>query len=267
MLETLLDRQTGDELPLGAGLTQRHGGPLRFPTRRPYVFANFVSTLDGVVSYDLPGIEGAIEVSRGHDSDRFVLALLRAVADAVIVGAGTLRKESTHVWTPEHVFPDAKADFAALRASLGLRPRPLTVIVTASGDIDLSLPVFSSDVLVATTAEAARGMSPPPGVRVVAVAARAPLLPRDVIALAAREAGGRVLTEGGPSLLGSFLEHGVVDELFLTVAPHLAGRTDNVRRLALVEGVAFAPDTAPRGRLVSVKSADDYLFTRFALRP
>lgn len=268
MLATLLDRQRGDELPLGAGLTQRYGGPLRFPARRPYVFANFVSTLDGVVSYDMPGIEGAAEVSRGHDADRFVLALLRAVADAVVVGAGTLRKEATHIWTPEHVYPDAKADFAALRASLGLRPRPLTVIVTASGDLDLSLPVFRSEVLVATTAEAARAMSPPPGVRVVAVAARAPLPPRDVVALAAREAaGGRVLTEGGPSLLGSFLEHGVVDELFLTIAPHLAGRSDNVRRLALVEGVAFTPATAPHGRMISVKSADDYLFTRFALTP
>ncbi|HZP96971.1 MAG TPA: dihydrofolate reductase family protein [Candidatus Limnocylindria bacterium] len=266
MLATLLERAAGDALPLSAPLLERYGGPLRFPARAPYVFANFVSTLDGIVSYDVPGLEAAAQVSGGHASDRFVLALLRAVSDAVVVGAGTLRKEPTSVWTPRHVFPDAAAEFAALRGALGLRPQPLTVVVSASGDLDLSLPAFRSGVpvVVATTVGSARRLPAPAGVRVIALAERAPLPTSAIVALAAREGGPRVLTEGGPRLLGQFLEDGALDELFLTIAPRLAGRGEDARRLGLVEGVAFTPDRAPRGRLVSVKSADDYLFTRFA---
>ncbi len=269
MLATLVDRGGGEALPLGPALAARYDGPLRFPARTPYVFANFVSTLDGVVSYNEPGLDKAAQVSEGHAADRFVLALLRAVADAVVVGAGTLRKEPASVWTPQHVFPDAAGDFAALRAALGLRPDPLTIIVSASGRIDLSLPAFHGDrpVLIATTAEGARRVGSSTSVRAVPLADDAPLPPKEIVALAAREAGPRVLTEGGPSLLGRFLEAGAVDELFLTIAPRLAGRSAASRRLGLVEDVAFTPATAPQGRMISVKSADDYLFTRFALTP
>ena len=245
MLATLLDRSVGDPLPLPAPLAQRYGGALRVPAR--FVYANFVSTLDGVVSFDVPGSESAAVVSEGHAGDRFVLALLRAFADAVVVGAGTLRKEPTSVWTPEHVFPEAGDAFAELRRAMRLPPRPLTVIVSASGDVDRTLPAFTS------------------GVPNIVVTGRR--TPDEVVDLARRESSGeRILTEGGPTLLGRFLESAAVDELFLTVAPRLAGRSEDLRRVALVEGTAFAPADAPRGRLLSVKAADDYLFTRFALR-
>lgn len=245
MLETLLDRSQGDALPLPAVLAQRYGGALRMPARA--VVANFVSTLDGVVSYDVPGSETAAVVSEGHAGDRFVLALLRAIANAVVVGAGTLRKEPTSVWTPEHVFPEAGDAFAELRHAMRLPPRPLTIVVSASGNVDRSLPAFTTDVPT-----------------VVVTGTRAP---DDLVTLARRESGGgRILTEGGPNLLGQFLDAGTVDELFLTVAPRLAGRSDARRRVALVEGTAFEPERSPRGRLVSLKAADDYLFTRYALR-
>ena len=245
MLSTLLDRSEGEELPLPLALAERYGGPLRMPARSPHVFANFVTTLDGVVSYDEPGAEQAKHVSAGHPADRFVLALLRAVADAVIVGAGTLRKEPRTVWTPASVAPDLAPAFAELRERMGLRPQATTVLVSASGKIDRSLPVFKGDAPVVVTEGGA---------------------PAEIVALAEREGGGgRILTEGGPTLLGRFLEAGAVDELFLTIAPRLAGRSDERRRMALVEGVDFRPDTSPQGRLVSVKAADDYLFTRFAM--
>src|SRR6266852_6478421 len=114
MLETLLDRATDPALPLPAGLASRYGGPLRFPARAPHVFANFVSTIDGIVSYAVPGQDRARDVSAGYAGDRFILGLLRGVADAVIVGAGTLRKEPDSIWTAEAAFPDARADFAEL---------------------------------------------------------------------------------------------------------------------------------------------------------
>lgn len=267
MLATLLDRGAGDAVPLPPELAERYGGALRIPNRSPYVFANFVSTIDGVVSYDVPGADKAAQISEGHAADRFVLALLRAVADAVVVGAGTLRKEPATLWTPEFVMPDGAAEFAVLRRSLGLRPHPLTVIVSASGRIDASLPVFRSGtpVIVATTTDGARQIARSAGVRAAAVADSAPLPTGAIVELAVREAGPRVLTEGGPTLLGRFLEDGAVDELFLTIAPRLAGRSEALRRLALVEGVAFSPKDTPRGRLVSLKASGDYLFTRYAL--
>ena len=94
MLSTLLERDTGVALPMSRALVDRYGGELRFPQQRDrYVFANFVSSVDGVVSYDEAGAERAKHVSDGFAADRFMLGLLRAVAHAVVVGAGTARKE------------------------------------------------------------------------------------------------------------------------------------------------------------------------------
>jgi len=268
MLATLLDRGEGVALPLPPELEERYGGPLRFPDRSPFLFANFVSTLDGVVSYDVPGIEGAQQVSASHAADRFVLALLRAVADAVIVGAGTLRKEPKSVWTATSVMPDLAPAFGELRRRLGRPLHPTTVIVTSTGDVDRSLPAFRGEapVILATTRRGAAYAESLPNASVRLVADAAPFTSRAILDLVLRETGGtRILTEGGPTVLGGFLREGLIDELFLTVAPRLAGRSSEHRRLALVEAAAFEPKTSPRGRLLSLKSADDYLFTRYAI--
>jgi riboflavin biosynthesis pyrimidine reductase len=266
VLETLLDRTAGDALPLPAGLEARYGGPLRLPERA--VFANFVSTIDGIVSFDVAGHDRAKDVSGGYAGDRFVLALLRAAADAVVVGAGTLRKEPDSVWTAESVFPEEAGAFPALRAALGRPTRPLTVIVTASGEIDLGLPAFNDGgpVVVATTPKGAEHLrGGPRHVTVRALGNGDALRASELVRLAAEmSGGGRILTEGGPNLFARFLEERALDDLFLTVAPRIAGRSRDARRTALVEGAAFLPANAPRARLASLKAADDYLFTRFA---
>jgi riboflavin biosynthesis pyrimidine reductase len=267
-LATLLDAGAGTALPLPAVLEERYGGALRMPDRTPHVFANFVSTLDGVVSYNEPGREAAGQVSGGHPADRFVLALLRAVADAVIVGAGTLRKEPKSVWTAASVQPDLASAFAELRTRMRLRPHPTTILVSASGELDADAPVFHGDapVVIATTTAGAERVAKIPNATVRVVADRAPLPSRALVALALRESGGgRILTEGGPTLLGRFLEDAAVDELFLTIAPRLAGRSGEHRRIALVEGVAFRPEASPHGALLSLKVSEGYLFTRFAI--
>ena len=81
------DRSTG-------GIEDSLRGDLRFPAHhdQPYVVGNFVSTLDGVVSFEIPGKSGGGEISGFNEADRFIMGLLRASADAVIVGAGTLRE-------------------------------------------------------------------------------------------------------------------------------------------------------------------------------
>jgi 5-amino-6-(5-phosphoribosylamino)uracil reductase len=131
-------------------------------------------------------------------------------------------------------------------------------------------------VLITTQAGAARLGALPPRTRVHVIAGAArPAEAADggrpsaraVLDAVVAESGARmVLSEGGPALLGGWLREGLVDELFLTVAPRLAGRSAEERRLALVEGAAFTPDDAPRARLLSAKRADDYLFLRYALR-
>ena len=266
MLETLFDQSAGQVVPLPKSLEALYGGPFRLPER--VVFANFVSTIDGIVSFNVPGQDQAKQVSRGYAGDRFMLALLRGVADAVIVGAGTLRKERGSIWTAEAVYPQNAVDFASVRAALGRPSRPLTIIVTASGDVDLAAPVFTDGgpVIIATTsAGAARLGERPPHVQVRVLAEAAPIRSADLVRLAVGESGGaRILTEGGPSLFGAFLADHAVDELFLTIAPQIAGRSRDARRTGLVEAAAFLPDDAPRATLSSVKRSDDYLFTRFA---
>ena len=93
LVQTLTDRdQDHFGSPLPAGLRELYDGDLRFresPAERPFVIANFVSTLDGVVSYEIKGQAGGSTVSGSDTADGFIMGLLRASADAIIVGART----------------------------------------------------------------------------------------------------------------------------------------------------------------------------------
>jgi hypothetical protein len=105
-ITTLLDRNGGlDRTVLPEELRILYGGDLRFLAYddRPYVIGNFVSTLDGVVSFEIPGKSGGGDISGFNEADRFIMGLLRASADAVVVGARTLREVAPeHLWLAEH---------------------------------------------------------------------------------------------------------------------------------------------------------------------
>src|SRR5215469_9846426 len=94
------------------GLQARYDGNLSFPPapeERPYFIANFVSTLDGVVSFNLPGQSEGAQISDSNEEDRFNMGLMRASADAVVVGSGTLQAAGPQgSWLPESVYPAAK---------------------------------------------------------------------------------------------------------------------------------------------------------------
>lgn len=268
-LETLYQRAGGKALPLSAALREAYGGELAFPEAdRPHVFANFVSTIDGIVSFGVPGAAGARHISRGHTGDRFVMGLLRASADLVISGSGTLRVEKKVTWAPRQIFSDAADLYGELRRARGLPERGRVAILTASGDVDLTAPVFSSPEVepwVVTSHAGARRIGPAHGVRVLEVGEHAPTM-RDAIHALARETGARlILSEAGPGLFGRMLEEGVVAELFLTLAPQLAGRSPERPGVGLVDPTAFAPDRVPSGELVSVKRSGDHLLLRYAL--
>jgi riboflavin biosynthesis pyrimidine reductase len=270
--ETLFDSASGGEIPLPPALAALYG-PLRLPTPagRPYALGNFVTTLDGVVALDDPATGGGA-ISGYNRNDRALMGLLRAVSDAVVVAAGTLRADARHLWTPAGIYPDLADAYAALRAALGKPPQPLDVFVTASGDLDLTLPVFASGrvpVLIVTSADGAARLvaqQPPEWVRVTAAApGREPVTVRGVLdAVIAAGARERILIEGGPRFMGEVFAAALLDELFLTLAPQVAGRDAAHPRPALVEGQLFAPAAPLWPTLTSLKRAHSHIFTRYA---
>ncbi len=272
-LDLLFDASTGDGLPLPPQLAALYGA-LRFPlpADRPYVAANFVTSLDGVVALDDRGRSGGGDISGNDARDRAVMGLLRAVADAVVVGAGTLRAVPKHRWTATHVYPPLAAAYSALREALGISEPPLNVIVSASGDLDLALPLFSTGEvpsLIATTAAGAirlREQTLPPSLRVAALEASIDgSIAASAIITAIRETrhSRLILVEGGPRVMGDFFREHQLDELFLTVAPQIAGRDGTAHRLALVEGASFAPAAPIWGDLVSARRGSSLLFLRY----
>jgi riboflavin biosynthesis pyrimidine reductase len=106
----------------------------------PCVYANFVSSIDGVVA--LPSVGASPSVISGKsEADKFVMGLLRACDDVVLVGAGTLRVEPNR-WTPEFVYPQAGADYTRLPAALGPAPEPRLAVLTSRGDLDPETPAL-----------------------------------------------------------------------------------------------------------------------------
>jgi riboflavin biosynthesis pyrimidine reductase len=270
-LDTLFELEHGSDLPLPPELRRLYGH-LAFPLHpdRPYVIGNFVTTLDGVVSLGEPGNAGGGEISGFNPHDRMVMGLLRAIADVVIVGAGTLRASPEHRWTAQYISPSLSEPFQVLRNSPGKTKSPLNVIVTANGTVDLALPVFQSGevaVLIVTTPFGARRIYEqglPPSVQVSAVQSNGSISARDILeAVSQINSSDMVLVEGGPLLMGNFFAEHVLDELFLTLAPQVAGRDGSVERPGLVSGKRFAPDHPLWGTLIGVKRGGSHLFLRY----
>lgn len=271
-LQELFDATAGVEIPLPGELANRYGR-LRMPRHRgrPHVVANFVASLDGVVSLAVPGKAGGGEISGFNPHDRMVMGLLRAIADAVVVGAGTLRAaKPEHVWTAGYIYPPLAGAYAELRAGLGKAATPLNVIVTARGEIDVDRHLLRSGeapVLIVTTTQGARrleelGLSPAVAVAVGAEAG--PLSMRAVLDAIGDVAGSElVLVEAGPHAMSDFVAERLLDELFLTIAPQVAGR-DGGDRPGLVAGKQFAPENPVWGALVGLKRGGDHLFLRYA---
>lgn len=269
-LEALYERAGGVPVPLPDAAREAYGGVLTFPeSAGPHVFANFVSTLDGLVSYGIPGLASSTVISGRNAADRFVVGMLRAVADVVVSGSGTLRAEPKIDWTPRQVFPAGAEVFREIRRARGLPERIRVAILTSSGDVDLGHPVFRSEAvapLIVTSRGGAERLSGRAGRVEVRVVGERELTTRDAIAAIAAASGARlVLSEAGPRLFGRMLEEGVVNELFLTLAPTLAGRAPDRPGVGLVDPLAFTPDHAPRARLISAKRSDDLLFLRYAM--
>jgi riboflavin biosynthesis pyrimidine reductase len=272
-LNTLVETKRGNLLPLPGRLARLYGR-LRMPLTRsqPHVFSNFVTTLDGVVSFNTKGHGSGGDISGFSAQDWMVMGLLRAVADVVIIGSGTLGADPRHVWTAEAIFPELAPEYRRLRRALGKGEAPLNAIVSGSGAIDLRLPVFASGKvasLVVTTAAGAKRLCKqhlPDSVEIRSVRQGADAIPAGAILEEVNRVnpGNLILVEGGPRLLGDFYADRLVDEQFLTLSPQIAGRDATDRRLSLVMGRAFAPPAAPWGDLVDLRRGGSHLFLRYS---
>lgn len=220
------------------------------PGDRPYVMVNMVSTADGRATLD--GRAGPI----GNQSDRRLFHRLRTCTDAVMAGAGTVRAEHYRRLVRD---PALRAE----RESRSLRPDPLAVIV--SGRLDLSVadvPLLeepAQEVVILTASEAEVE-----GAAATVHYLRAEGGTLDLEAML-QELRGRhgvrsILCEGGPTLNGALLAQGLVDELFLSLAPKLAS---GPAPLTIVEGVAL-PDPGDMELLWLLESGG-HLFLRYRL--
>jgi riboflavin biosynthesis pyrimidine reductase len=276
-LESLYDLELGEnsrDILLPPELAALYGR-LQFPAYagRPLIIGNFVTTLDGIAALNEADNAGGGVISGFNQQDRMVMGLLRAVADTVIVGAGTLRSVPHHRWTAQYIYPALAEAYQELRTSLGKSEPPLNVIVTARGDLNFALPVFKSGevpVLIVTSnlgEERIRQQRLPSPVQVTSVQSQSAggLSARAILeAVSGVHQSDIILVEGGPQLMGDFFEERCLDELFLTLAPQIAGQDETTQRPGFVTGKRFAPEHPIWGTLIGVKRGESHLFLRYA---
>ena len=230
-----------DELAAGLRLGERA------PRHRPYLVLNMVSSLDGRATIDWRTKGLSTEL------DRQLFHHLRTQADAVMVGAGTVRAERYGRMTKSD-------ELREKRKREGLAPDPLAVVVSGRLDLPADLPLLNEPeqrVLIATASDASL-----PGlgeqVEYARVGDDLPLL----MAQLREDRGIRsVLCEGGPTLNSYLLAAGLVDELFLSLNPKLTG---GAAALTIVAGRELVEPAELE--LVSVAEGAGDLFTRWRVQ-
>jgi 2,5-diamino-6-(ribosylamino)-4(3H)-pyrimidinone 5'-phosphate reductase len=216
---------------------------------RPYVIINTVSSVDGRTAV------GGKAAGIGSVTDRQTMRTLRSKADAVMIGAGTLRAE---------------------KLTLGLDetgvPQPLAIIVTETGDVPLEEHLIvesGQEVLILLSDEAPervveRLLTLALVMRVPADSTGAVDLEKALLVLEAERGVESLVVEGGPGLNHALISLNLVDELFLTVAPELlGGRADQT--LTLLRGPMLPARDRPTLDLVSIHLSGDELFLRYSL--
>lgn len=224
-------------------------------TARPYVLLNMISTLDGRASIE--GRSGAI----GGAADKQLFHGLRTAADAVMAGAGTIRTERYR-----RLVRDERG--RRIRRERGLAEEPLACVVSERLHLPADIPLLSEAgarvVVITASPETVSNL----GTRVDYIRAErdGTLDLRGALAELRERFGVRVLLcEGGPRLNSQLLAAGLVDELFLSVSPMLAGEDPAGEALRIVAGASLDP---PVGlELVAAFEHSSHLFLRYRVAP
>ncbi len=219
---------------------------------RPWLRANFATSIDGAVA-DSSGVSAGVS----SPDDKRVFALLRALCDAVLVGAGTARTEG---YGPVKV----RESMTDLRQEAGLTLPPRLVVVTASGRLDPRSPMFTEAPADARTIVVTSSQAPEDNVTALETVADILIAGEDGVDLhdALNQLAGlglhRLLCEGGPTLFGDLLHEGLVDDLCLTTSPLVVGRGSPPN-----PGLTGHADPHATARLASLIEAGDSLLARW----
>jgi riboflavin biosynthesis pyrimidine reductase len=264
-------------------------GPLGFPPPppgRPWIYTNFVQSLDGIVSLKGKHATGADLSQSGED--RWLMDLLRAHADAVLIGVNTLIEEAAQSERRRGpVFRIMDPQLRELRQKLG-RKREMNIIVTGAARLDLDdYAVFDGEdvdpVIITTRAGAARlaERKSHPKVKILVLGEKEIVPLQQAAVLLRRELGIEyLLCEGGPTLYGYLQRDGLVDEKFLTISPVEVGQiippeqqpseseAGNPPRLrpTIFNAPGFTEETAVWWRWMSCRRAGDHQFNRYRRR-
>jgi riboflavin-specific deaminase-like protein len=181
----------------------------RAPAERPFVFLNFVATADGRAALD-----GRTQ-KLGSDDDLELLLELRALADAVLLGTGTLRAEGYDRLV-------RREQRRERRIAAGLAADPLAVVLSRGFDIPWEAGLFQAAEQPVLVYAGAPGEPPDVPAPLEVVHLEDPS-PAAALADLRRRGIRSLLCEGGPTLAGALIAAGLVDELFLTLTPLLTG--------------------------------------------
>jgi riboflavin biosynthesis pyrimidine reductase len=215
---------------------------------RPYVVCNFVASADGKAT------ASGRTAKLGDEGDRRVFHLLRTQADAILAGTGTLRIEryGPLIRSPE---------MAGIRVAEGRAAQPLAVVISRGGQVPFEIPLFADrESRVALYAPPGTTVPPSCAAQVIVheLADPARPLPEVLRSLRRDHAIRSLLCEGGPILFDAMLMDGVVDELFLTLAPALVGGEE----VGITVGPALPEAVALR--LVWALERNGHLFLRYS---
>src|SRR4051794_26593109 len=204
-----------------------------------------VASLDGSAVKD--GRSGGL----GGGADKQVFDVLRGLADVVLVGAGTARTEGYRALRP-------KPSYADLRAAAGQRPAAVLALVSGSLDLDPASELFGGverTVVVTHAGSDAEARDRLAEVADVVVAGERSVNVGAALDQLAERGLGRLLCEGGPTLLAEVSATGRLDELCLTLSPPLVGG-DRTRE-------THGPDLDTRLSLAHLLEDDGVLFSRW----
>jgi riboflavin biosynthesis pyrimidine reductase len=282
--EVLFDH--GEPSPLADGARASYGdlGFPRPPADRPWIYTNFVQSLDGVVSLLGKHASGG-EIAQSN-ADRWLMDLLRVYADGVLMGMNTLREEQRLRGPGSRgiVFQVVEPELLRLREKLG-KGRQRNIFVTRGLDLQLSdWKVFDGDVVDAVivtspaAAERLRAQKTHPHVTMISAGEGETLdLPVAIRELRSQFGVEYLLCEGGPTLYGTLARADLVDEKFVTVAPVEVGHivppeqerllheptTSPLYRPTVFGSPGFTRETMTRWTWLSCRKHGNHQFNRY----
>jgi 5-amino-6-(5-phosphoribosylamino)uracil reductase len=255
----------------------------RAPEGRPWIYSNFVQSLDGIVSLLGTNPSGA-EIAQSA-ADRWLMDLLRAYADGVLIGMNTLRVEQ-RLRGPQSrgiVFQVVEPALLDLRHRLG-KGRQRNIFVTTAKHLDLSRwKAFDGDVvdaviLTSPTGRARLALQEHSHVTVIATGADETIDFRAAFHKLRDDLGIQyLLCEGGPTLYGTLARADLVDEKFVTIAPVEVGQivppeqerlasensVNPLLRPTVFGGLGLTKETMTRWTWISSRKCGDHEFNRY----